>query len=680
MNNYEDWAKLVAKKLKGEADLIAAIEKDELEDSAAKDAFVRTVLEPFLPENYGIGSGRIVDAFGNYSDHIEVIVYNREFPRIGMPGIQDAYLYESVLATFSVRAKFIRKTFFESLNACASLAQLETNMDKTVLIRLAKKNGLKPGPNKKFIHDDPLRTARFELIGRPPGFVYGFSGIKHSYRQLQENIDLWIDHRQKDGVSTPMKALPAVIATQGCFAWRNAAPLALSNREMLGIGNDEAPIRLIVLQLLYLLNRRLHITADGYGLKPNLSKYLSQFSGPKFELGVGNVYEMENMKSARDTMRFEPARDHTPVAAAVSKTSSKPAKRKLPKVLKEVVPVSAAPEPKPAPKESAPVNTAPEPKSAPKESAPVNTAPEPKPAPKETAPVNTAPEPKPTPKEAAPVSAAKEPKPSPKETASASAAPEPKPAPKEAAPAAASGVFDKPSPFASAPTPSAAQESTPEPAPATSSGVFDKPSPFASAPAPQAEEAEAEPPRPAARVSSLGSAPIPQMPGSETAAESKPSPMPTTPLGSAPIPGMSAPKAETKPESSPMPSTPLGSAPIPPMSTAEPAAETNPAQPPAAPLGSAPIPPSEPDASKVIPPKPPVDFDLGSEVEVLEDKDQPEEDDFESTVIIPPNAGASSNEAAKDSTNAFIARVKEQLSSEPEIDNDKKSFSSTIPQ
>ena len=57
-----------------------------------------------------------------------------------------------------------------------------------------------------------------------------------------------------------------------------AAPLALSNREMLGIGNDDAPVRLIALQMLYLLNRRLGNTSDGYGLKPNLNAYLSQFS------------------------------------------------------------------------------------------------------------------------------------------------------------------------------------------------------------------------------------------------------------------------------------------------------------------------------------------------------------------------------------------------------------------
>jgi len=255
MNNYENWAHLVAKKLKGEADVIAAIEKDELDDAAATETFVRAVLTPFLPENFGIASGHIIDAFGNRSDHLDVIIYNRNFPRIGLPGTQSDYLYESVLAAFSVRAKYVRKTFFESMDACASLARLETNVDKTVLIKLAKRNGLKPGPNKSFVHVDPLRTARFELIGRPPAFMFGFTGIKGSLRQLQENIELWIEHRQQEQIDTPMRAFPAVIATQGCFAWRNAAPLALSNREMLGIGSDDAPIRLIVLQLLHLLNR-----------------------------------------------------------------------------------------------------------------------------------------------------------------------------------------------------------------------------------------------------------------------------------------------------------------------------------------------------------------------------------------------------------------------------------------
>ena len=109
-----------------------------------------------------------------------------------------------------------------------------------------------------------------------------------------------------------------------------------------------------------------------------------------------------------------------------------------------------------------------------------------------------------------------------------------------------------------------------------------------------------------------------------------------------------------------------------------------PAAPPAAPLGSAPIPATKPAASTaesepadaIIPPKPPVDFDLGSAGDdVKEDKVEAEEDEFLNTVVIPPNA------AGSNSTDAFIARVKEQLSSPEQIAESKPDpFSSTIPQ
>ena len=629
MNNYEDWAQLVAKKLEHESNLLAAIDKDEFDDAGASEAFVRAVLEPFMPENYGIGSGRIVDAFGNHSDYLEIIVYNRDFPRIGMRGTHSAYLYESVLAAFAIRAKFVRKTFFDALDASASIAALETNTDKASLVKLAAKNGLKAGPNKTFVHQDPLRTARFQLIGRPPAFVFGFSGFKYSYRQLQENLELWLQNRVAAGIATPMQALPAVIATQGCFAWRNAAPLALSNREMMGIGNDDSPIRLIVLQLLYMLNRRLQVSADGYGLRPTLSAYLGHFAAPKFEVGVGNVAEVFDLK---------------PVAAVAGQ------------------PKAAAEQPAPAEQPTAARPAAARPAAA-------------QPAAAKPAPA------KPTAKPAAP-----------------------KPAAKPA-------------------TPPAADVSA-------GSGVFDKPSPFASKPKPPAQ-AEAQP-APAQR-----------------------SPAPAPPLGSAPIPGLqrSAPAAPA--QSSPAPAVdrtparaPLGSAPIPP---------SQPAKPPQAPLGSAPIPPSveAKPAASAAPPKPPVDFDLGtpdtdeapkpaastddefaSTVVIPPDasaamKSESEaaakgnsgqaaqaaadDDDFSSTLVIPPDASASirkqtlnpaagsgagqaeeegfvktevippgeaeaNRNKSQKSSDEFIARVKQQLSSSEPIADDEKDFTSTIPQ
>jgi hypothetical protein len=590
MNNYEDWANLVAKKLKGEGDVIAAIDRDELDDSAATDVFVRTVLKPFLPENFGIGAGRIVDAFGNRSNYLDIVIYNRSFPRIGLRGTQSDYLYESVLAAFSIRAKYVRKTFFESMDACASMARLVTNVDKTVLIQLAQHNGLKPGPNKTFVHEDSVRTARFELIGSPPAFMFGFTGIKTSHRQLQENIELWIEQRTEDQVDLAMRAFPAVIATQGCFAWRNAAPLALSNREMLGIGNDHAPIRLIILQLLYLLNRRLNVAPDGYGLKPNLSAYLSQFSAPKFEQGVGDIDNLVSLKLANksDTEadaspHLQPARDHSPKpgkAVPAAESSTKP-----------VAKPAARPATKPVTKAA---------QSAARAGAASTAAP-------------------------------RKEKPPSKPTDDA---------------AISSGVFDKPSPFASAPAPSAPAESVmpaskPRADAATPSGVFDKPSPFASAPAP-------EPSAPA---------------------KTAPYKPPTPTLGSAPIPGMAS-SQDAKPATKPV----------------------------TAPPGSAPIPAKDSALDGDLPPAPPVDIELTDSFPMPDGKlaefpdelpkelpatlaDEPEaviKPEFEATMIIAPDASLS-NRSSGNSTDSFIERVKEQLSGSPSV-QEEEPFIATVPQ
>ena len=551
MNNYEDWANLVAKKLKGEGDVIAAIERDELDDSAATEVFVRTVLKPFLPENFGIGSGRIVDAFGNRSNNLDIVIYNRSFPRIGLHGTQSDYLYESVLAAFSIRSKYVRKTFFESMDACASMARLVTNVDKSVLVKLARRNGLKPGPNKTFIHEDPVRTARFELIGSPPVFMFGFTGIKTSCRQLQENIELWIEQRKEDQVDLAMRSFPAVIATQGCFAWRNAAPLALSSREMMGIGNDHAPIRLIILQLLYLLNRRLNVISDGYGLKPNLSAYLSQFSAPKFEQGVGDLDSMVSLKLAANgdtktdkSHRLQPASDHSgnpDNAAPAAESSAKP---------------------------------------------------------------------------------------------TAQTAAKPAQQPSAAAAAASTKETKAPAPGTEKPA------SIPKADAGASSGVFDKPSPFASAPAP-------EPSTPAESAK-----PAPYRP-------------PTAALGSAPIPGMTSSQDEK------------------PM-----------ARPATAPLGSAPIPTNDSILDNDLLPLPPIDIQLTNTFPIPEAKlaelprdlpaqlpDEPEaaaEPDFEVTMKIAPDTSLP-NKASGSSTEAFIERVKEQLSRSP-TEKEEEPFTSTIPQ
>jgi hypothetical protein len=289
MNNFDEWSQIISKYLKSEADFLTTVAKHEVEVNPSREAFIRNVLELFLPGSYAIGSGLVIDSAGQSSKKLDLVIYRRDFPRLNLPGSVDMFLYESVLATIEVRPKLVRKTLFDALDACASLSELNPAISEAVLANLAEKNDLARNPKGHYVHEDPLITARFNLLGRPPSFVYGFNGFKTSFNQLAENIEVWIEDRRQKNLNIEMKSFPAIIATQGCFGCRNAAPLSAKRNHLFGIGVDDAPIRLIVLHLLYALNRRLRITPDGYGLKPGLDAYLMNMAPPKIQYTTGRA-------------------------------------------------------------------------------------------------------------------------------------------------------------------------------------------------------------------------------------------------------------------------------------------------------------------------------------------------------------------------------------------------------
>jgi len=57
----------------------------------------------------------------------------------------------------------------------------------------------------------------------------------------------------------------------------------------MGVGVDQAPIRLIVLQMLHTLSRRLKVTADSFGLRPGLDGYLNRMPPPVMESFIGKA-------------------------------------------------------------------------------------------------------------------------------------------------------------------------------------------------------------------------------------------------------------------------------------------------------------------------------------------------------------------------------------------------------
>jgi hypothetical protein len=300
MNHLDEWLHLIANQLKSEAERVGAQARSELYEDAACDTFVRVALEPFLPRSFAIGSGKVIDAAGKISEAQDIIIYRSDYPQFNMPGRHNVFIYESVLATIQVRSKLILKSFFSAMDQCASLGTLNPVIETATRRAMAAKMKMKMATNQQYIHPDPLHTGRFDLIARPPSFIYGFTGYQSSEKQLAENLSKWIDnyHQDQNLDALQLKSMPSVIATQGCFAWRNNAPFPIKSRALMGVGNDSAPLRLIILQILHALNRRLQNTSDGYGIKSTIAPYLAHFQPPRMIETVGTAVNPGDNKPA----------------------------------------------------------------------------------------------------------------------------------------------------------------------------------------------------------------------------------------------------------------------------------------------------------------------------------------------------------------------------------------------
>ena len=347
MNNFDEWSQIISKFLKAEADLLTSVTKHDIAADSTRSAFIRGVLEPFLPSSYAIGSGRIIDSIGQSSDPIDIVIYRRDFPRLNLPGSSDVFLYESVLATIEVRTKLIRKTLFDALDTCASIAKLKPGISAKVLNKIATQNKLTLNNQNMYVHEHPLLTNRFNLIGRPPSFIYGFNGFQTSPAQLNDNIEIWLEQRRKNGLDIDLNSFPAVIATQGCIGWRNAAPLSANSNHLFGIGADAAPIRLIVFHLLYQLNRRLKVTPDGYGLKPSVDAYLNQMAPPKIQHTVGKATNTTGSTAKAEKTGLDIPKAKAPVKAKSPAPKSQPTTESKPALATNpVIEPKPAPEPK----------------------------------------------------------------------------------------------------------------------------------------------------------------------------------------------------------------------------------------------------------------------------------------------------------------------------------------------
>lgn len=286
---FDTWSDYIANILNSESDLAASLVEHGGELGNAREALINGVLSRILPSIYEVGTGEIINHLGKHSRQIDLVIARRDFPSLTLPSGSKVYPIESVLATIEVKSELDSQTLNQALENYASVSDLSPNVKTGALDRLAKERGLKKISPGNYRHDNPLETARFDLLARPAGYIYGFRGYKTSIKDLAHAIQDWTKPRVAKG-NLAMRHYPAVIATEGCFTWRNAPPYIVPDNIICRVGRDKTPLRILVLHLLFTLSSKILTLPDIYGIMPNLNVYLKQTKPFTTEMAVGKTF------------------------------------------------------------------------------------------------------------------------------------------------------------------------------------------------------------------------------------------------------------------------------------------------------------------------------------------------------------------------------------------------------
>lgn len=272
MSIFNDWATFIASSLRADSELVSAIATHGGEIGSAREEIIRQVLFKILPPQFEIGTGEIIDSGGARSKQIDIVIARKDFPALALPSGAKIFLIESVLATIEVKSTLTKQSLHEALDNCASVARLIPNVVAGTMDRLASERGLKKSSPGSWTHDNPMETARFELLARPPSYIFGFRGYESLSKDFATAIVEWAESQEQ----LSMRHYPATICTSGCYLWRNAMPYYVQENVCAFVGREAVPLRLLVLHLLYTLGKKMPTIPDINGIVPNLDVYLQQ--------------------------------------------------------------------------------------------------------------------------------------------------------------------------------------------------------------------------------------------------------------------------------------------------------------------------------------------------------------------------------------------------------------------
>lgn len=167
---------------------------------SAREFFLKRVLRSILPPTIHVATGKIIDAQGNASNQIDIILFDSRFPVLEIDSGVGTYPLEGVIATIEVKSTLTTRELYTALDNTRSLIDLTPGLEQDTPLKEHMRELVKSGSSET----DAKRKAYFEWI--PAGYIYAFTS-RIRKRGLSKAVNEWFISNEQPAVSEGLCAI-----------------------------------------------------------------------------------------------------------------------------------------------------------------------------------------------------------------------------------------------------------------------------------------------------------------------------------------------------------------------------------------------------------------------------------------------------------------------------------------
>ena len=304
---FEDWFKAQERLLHEEAQLAGLLDHSSTVGTA-REFVIKRVLRAILPPLVHIGSGVVVDAYGNCSKQIDIVLYDPRFPVMEFDEGIGRYPIEGVICTIEVKSDLKGKEFIAALDNCHSVHELSIAVPPQGSLRKKAEGFCKELP------DMPMREALIKAGCEfyPATYVVAFRGV--GAKAMRNTVEKWygnLEHQtlkileNEESLAGVVPALPRVIvsgknvgaAHDGWFRYvlhDDQAQQRLDDehgprgRVMMFTLAAHSPLWWLASHILHTTSNRLKMVHGTTGMRYRVDHYIE----PPENLAAGQLYEV----------------------------------------------------------------------------------------------------------------------------------------------------------------------------------------------------------------------------------------------------------------------------------------------------------------------------------------------------------------------------------------------------